>query len=108
MLTVSPLLKDFPRHNLHGFVERYGVGFQGGMDRLREGEVKLPSQLFSNQFRHLGDGVAIGTAQTMQCVKLQCGLAAWRCATCCLEIPDRGRRHSYLLGNISQRQSSSL
>lgn len=41
MLTVSPLLKDFPRHGLHVLVEGRGFGFQGGIDRIGDREPKV-------------------------------------------------------------------
>jgi hypothetical protein len=47
-------LKDFPRNNLHAFVESDRVGFKGGMDRLGQGEIKFPTQLFCYWLRHLG------------------------------------------------------
>lgn len=50
MLTVSPVLKDFPRNNLHGFVEGLALGFQRGMDRLREREAEI-----LDRFGHLGE-----------------------------------------------------
>lgn len=41
MLTISPFLKDFPRNDLHVFVEGGGFCFQRGVDGFRNPETEV-------------------------------------------------------------------
>lgn len=52
MLTISPVLKDFPRNDLHVFVEGGRLGLERGIDRIRDSE----AEVFERD-GHLGGGL---------------------------------------------------
>lgn len=41
MLTVSPNLQDFPRNDLHVLLEGNGLGFERGVDGIRDPEAEV-------------------------------------------------------------------
>lgn len=52
MLTVSPVLKNFPSDNLHGFVEGFRVGLERRVNRLGQRKAEI-----LNGFGHLSGGL---------------------------------------------------
>lgn len=75
MFPISPNLKDFPRDVLHAFIKRDGVRFERGVDRIGQGQVQLPSQLFFDLFGHLsGRRLCAGLVPILIILKIEAQL----------------------------------